>query len=187
MKNLILPLLLLSFPIIGCGNDDGQGPQLIQGPKGDPGESSNETIQLIRFTSDSSLCESESGVIVQVLKPTDLFGGTSIDSAAVICDGINGEDGEIGATGPQGPKGDPGATAPTSPYEVTQVIDPCGDAPGIYDEVFLKMANGTLIASFSDSAAGNNTRLSVLVPGSYVTTDGSNCHVVVHSDGTVTW
>lgn len=183
----ITTILISLFFLAGCGDDGKDG---AQGAKGTAGESSNQSINIIRFTSDTSVCASGSGLLIQVLNPAWLLGGTSIASEAVVCDGLNGKDGEIGATGPQGsegPQGEEGASAPASPYEVTQVIDPCGDAPGIYDEVFLKMANGTLIASFSDNAAGNNTRLSILVPGSYVTTDGSNCHVTVHNDGTVTW
>lgn len=69
---------------------------------------------------------------------------------------------------------------------IVSIIDPCGDAAGIWDEVFLQLSDGTLLASFSDNAAGQNTRFSVLTNGNYVTTDGSNCHVHV-LNGVVTW
>lgn len=65
-------------------------------------------------------------------------------------------------------------------WTIIEIVDPCGDAAGIFDEVFLRLSNGTLIASFSDSASGNNTRFSVIVDGvNYKTTDGSNCYFSV--------
>lgn len=92
---------------------------------------------------------------------------------------------------PKGPKGDagsngaPGAAAPASPYDVSSVKDPCGDAPGIYDEVLLVLANKQILVSFSDNANGNNTRFVLLPPGSYRTTDGSNCYFSTDSQGNI--
>ncbi len=63
------------------------------------------------------------------------------------------------------------------------ILDPCGDAAGIYDEVFLKLANGTVLASFSDNANGLNTRFSKLIAGTYNTTDGSNCTFSIDANG----
>jgi hypothetical protein len=148
-----------------CGDTGPQGPA---GPAGLSGEDKlpDIKIEVQRFTSDSSICVSGSGVLIEVL--TD---GT-LNSSAVVCDGTNGLDGE---------------KAVPSVYEITEIVDPCGDAPDIYDEIFLKTSNGTLIASFSDAANGNNTRFSILTPGNYVTTDGSNCHLTVNNDGTVSW
>lgn len=81
-----------------------------------------------------------------------------------------------------GAPGADGQDAPPTAYTVVEMINPCGDAPGIYDEVFLRLANGTLIASFSDSSNGNNTRFSILTAGSYVTTDGDSCYFSVDSN-----
>jgi hypothetical protein len=103
---------------------------------------------------------------------------TLIDVGVQSSDICNGAPGDAGVNGQD---------APPTAYTVTEIVDPCGDAPGIFDEVFLRMANGTIVASFSDSASGQNTRFSVLVPGNYRTTDGSNCNLTVHSDGSVTW
>lgn len=95
--------------------------------------------------------------------------------------GPAGKDGEsiVGPKGDKGEQGIPGEAA------VLEVIDPCGDAPGIYDEVILRLANGQLLASFSQNASGLNTRFSILTAGNYVTTDGSNCHFSVSLDGEV--
>lgn len=62
------------------------------------------------------------------------------------------------------------------------LVDPCGDKPGIYDEVFIRMANNTLVASFSNNVNGDYTRLSVLVAGNYSTTDGDNCSFTVNEE-----
>lgn len=90
-----------------------------------------------------------------------------------------------GAPGATGPQGQPGTPAPPTAYSVVNVIDPCGPSGGA-DEVFLELANGTLVASFSDNAAGQNTRLSILNDGSYVTSDGTNCAFTLSTDTSVT-
>lgn len=101
---------------------------------------------------------------------------------------LRGAQGSPGATGAQGPQGDQGETGPQGipgQAAVLEVLDPCGDAPGIYDEVILRLANGQLLSSFSENANGKNTRFSILTPGNYVTTDGSNCAFSVDLSGNV--
>lgn len=115
--------------------------------------------------------------------------------------GAKGDTGDTGATGAtgskgdKGDKGDTGATGATGPagssgtpagYTPVAVVDPCG-ASGGYDEVLLVLANGQILASFSDKANGENTRFSLIKPGSYVTTDGTNCYFNVDSNNNVTW
>lgn len=98
--------------------------------------------------------------------------------------------GKDGAQGPAGQQGAPGANgkdAELPAYAVTQIIDPCGDAPSVVDEVLLKMANGQFLVSFSENASGKNTRLAVLPAGTYITTDGSNCTFTITAGGNVTW
>lgn len=64
---------------------------------------------------------------------------------------------------------------------VTKLIDPCGDAPNIYDEVMMVMNNGKVVAYFED---GSDRHLSVLVPdAAYETTDGSHCRFSVNAMG----
>lgn len=92
-------------------------------------------------------------------------------------DGANGSDGSNGidgANGIDGKDGKDGLDADTT-YSVVEIIDPCGDAENVYDEVILKLGNGTYLASFSDNASGLNTRFGILPPGTYQTTDGTNC------------
>lgn len=90
-----------------------------------------------------------------------------------------------GAPGATGPQGEPGTPAPPTAFSVVNVIDPCGPSGGA-DEVFLQLANGSVVASFSDNAAGQNTRLSILNDGSYVTSDGTNCLFTVSTNTSVT-
>ena len=74
-----------------------------------------------------------------------------------------------------------GASAPVSPLSPVAIVDPCGSAPGILDEVFLRLANQRLVASFSDDVGGTNTRFAMLEPGSYITTDGDLCRFTVNA------
>lgn len=110
---------------------------------------------------------------------TDGINGTNGIDGTNGANGVDGQDGTDGVNGTNGTNGQDGAAAPASPFTPVALVDPCGDAPGIYDEVFIKMANGLLVASFSDTAAGHNTRFSILTPGSYTTTDGDNCTFTV--------
>jgi len=83
-----------------------------------------------------------------------------------VCNGMNGTD----ATG----------------FTSADLVDPCGDNPLVYDEVFLRLSDGTLVASFSDNASGRNTRFSVLIAGNYITTDGDICRFTVNANGEIT-
>lgn len=99
--------------------------------------------------------------------------------------GTPGSNGNDGANGQDGINGTDGADAPPTAYTPVALVNPCGDAAGIADEVFIQLANGQLIASYSANANGLNTRFAVLTPGTYVTTDGDNCQFTVNADGTL--
>jgi len=92
--------------------------------------------------------------------------------------GLPGKDGQS-IQGERGEAGEDGTDA------VLEVIDPCGDAPGVVDEILLRLADGRVLCSFSANASGQNTRLAILPAGSYVTTDGSSCHFTVTVNGTI--
>lgn len=76
-----------------------------------------------------------------------------------------------------------GKDAPPTAYTVVQIIDPCGKQTA-FDEVLLKLANGSILAHY---ASGSNQFLTYVTPGSFVTTDGTNCHFTVSSTGNVSW
>jgi hypothetical protein len=144
------------------GSDGAPGPQGPQGPAGADGASC--TVQAV----DAD--------------PT----GPAPNGGALISCGTTSTLVLNGAPGAPGPQGEPGTPAPPTAFSVVSVIDPCGDAPGIFDEVFLRLANGQLIASFSDDSSGTNTRLSILVDGSFMTSDGSSCAFTVSTDTSTT-
>jgi hypothetical protein len=73
-----------------------------------------------------------------------------------------------------------------TPYTIVELINPCGDAPNVYDELLLRLANGMILASFSNSTSGAYTRFSLLPAGNYMTTDGDNCLFSVTSTGAIT-
>lgn len=66
---------------------------------------------------------------------------------------------------------------------IVSIVDPCGNHPSKIDEVFLKLSTGRIVSSFSDTAAGLNTRFSLLTDGSFSTTDGTGCFFTVSGGG----
>jgi hypothetical protein len=81
--------------------------------------------------------------------------------------------------------GAPGEDAEVTQYTITQKIDPCGNAPGIFDELLLVFADGSLLATVSDNANGKNTRLAEVPDGSWTTTDDSGCNFTVSTSGSM--
>lgn len=80
---------------------------------------------------------------------------TCIDSTAVVLNGENGID------------------------AVVEIIDPCGNKPGHFDEVILRLNTGDLLAYFEE----NGKRfLSILTPGNYQTTDSQKCSFTVDNN-----
>lgn len=109
---------------------------------------------------DGSSCSVTAAVNGAIVSCTD---GTSV----VILNGTDGEDGE---------------DAPPTAYSFTEVIDPCGDSPGHLDEVLFKTYDGHIVAHYSH---GSQEFLTLIPPGSYVTTDGTSCYFTVDSNGDV--
>lgn len=67
---------------------------------------------------------------------------------------------------------------------VEEYIDPCGDSHNHYDEVILKMSDGTLLALFQQ---GQKSFLALLTEGSYQTTDHQGCNFEVSSTNEISW
>jgi hypothetical protein len=63
---------------------------------------------------------------------------------------------------------------------VVQYLDCGGDGTG-FDEIVLRTKSGKLVAYFKEN--GSREFLTLLTPGSYQTTDGSNCPFTVTADG----
>lgn len=99
---------------------------------------------------------------------TQTLSGSIIDcedgTSAVLLNGQNGLDGA---------------------HAVLEIIDPC-NKQGAFDEVLLRLSNGALLAYFTQGSF-NTSFLTLLTPGQYQTTDGTNCHFTVNSDLSVSF
>jgi hypothetical protein len=93
-------LLLSALFAASCSDVGGPGPQ---GPAG--ATASPATINLVRFTSDTSVCPSGAGVIIEVVHPSSPLGATVVEAASIVCDGSNGHDGLNGQNGQNGSPG----------------------------------------------------------------------------------
>jgi hypothetical protein len=93
----------------------------------------------------------------------------------------DGEDGAVGPTGPQGPQGEPGQNALANAIGIKGYIYPCGQEFA-NDEIFLRLTDGKILALYDGGP--HLDRLTLLAPGSYVTTDrnGAQCRVTVSAN-----
>jgi len=100
-----------------------------------------------------------------------------VDGAIISCGNSmvkikNGSDGKNGADG---------VTPLPSPYDITEIIDPCGDDPNHADEIILKLYDGSYLVYFED---GGRRFLSLLEHGkTYQTTDRQKCKFMITSNG----
>lgn len=111
--------------------------------------------------------DGESCTVVETTSGADVTCG---DTTVTIDDGQDGLDGTDGQDG---------SDAEVSPYSIVEIIDPCGDNPGEFDEVLLRLYDGTLIAYFE---SGSDRFLSEIDQGNYRTTDEQECRFSVNSE-----
>lgn len=78
-----------------------------------------------------------------------------------------------------------GRAAAVSAYTPVQAVQPCRSpgATSSFSEVLLVLGNGQVLASVSQNTAGDNTRLSFIPDGSYMTTDGASCRFSLSTSG----
>jgi len=166
--------LVFVLGMVGCGTDYYESKNLVgpQGETGATGATGSTAAPCTVITVSSAGFAPNGGALI-----------TCGLSRVLV---LNGATGQAGQAGQAGQVGEDGQDGQSSPYMITEIVDPCGDAPGIYDEVLIRIGS-MLLASFSDNANGKNTRLSLLVSGNYVTTDGSNCHFSVDNNNNVTY
>lgn len=180
--------------------DNGFNGVSVIGPKGDAGNSGaqgaigstgasgingiNGHNSIIEIANTSS-CPNQGYTLIAAVDLNDDGLIESTDSNLQSVQVCNGENGQTGAMGQAGVDGHDGTNTSITPFTPIAILDPCGNKPGVYDEVFLKLNNGTILASFSDNANGNNTRWSVLTAGNYISTDGSFCYFSVDASGSL--
>jgi hypothetical protein len=64
-----------------------------------------------------------------------------------------------------------------TPVNTVELIDPCGDKPGVLDEILLRdESTGQLLAYFEDST---HRFLAVIEDGNYITGDAQACRFTV--------
>ncbi len=176
MKSLSI-IVLLSFGFIGCHN----GPQelgkqagcIMKGTACDDGRDSNDIALSNRLSALESNMISLKGQVallellinstegdVTTLQTLSTTLQTQIDDLLIDIAVLQGYN------------------------NIVSIVDPCGNHPSKIDEVFLKLSTGHIVASFSDTAAGLNTRFSLLTDGAFSTTDGTGCTFTVSGGGT---
>lgn len=172
--------LLFALLLIGCGK-----PETLQGPAG--------VIGATGATGAAGLngvgCTVQP-VAVGAVAPN---GGAIVTCGAaqtLILNGVSGSNGTNGVNGTNGTNGLNGTNAQPSAYSIVGLIDPCGQQTQ-FDEVFLRMSSGALIASFSKDTGGTMTRLWEVRDGvNLMTTDDTNCVFSVSTSGgirTISW
>jgi len=119
----------------------------------------NALVEVVNVSS----CEAGGYTILtgQDLNADSFLNPTEVKSSVEVCNGLDAKQSSV------------------------ELIDPCGDKLGIYDEIILRLENGTLLSSFSDNTSGKNTRFSVLTEGRYMTSDGSKCFFSVDINGNI--
>lgn len=144
------------------GETGEQGPAGAPGQRGSDGNTGAPGVDGEAGTdgADGSSCSATRVINGVEISCTD---GTH----AVVIDGAPGTDGE---------------DAPPTAYSVVEMLNPCG-TQSQFDEILLKTASGKWIAHFS---SGGNQFLTVITPGTYRTTDGTNCYFTLNNDGTIT-
>ena len=126
----------------------------------------------------ATVAQCVSGGIVYSTTEKDGSGNVLSTNQAVVCNG------SVGATGAAG------QNAPVM-LGVESFIPPCGNSSSAYKEQLICFNNGSLLADFSATMSGDETRLAFIPAGSYEDTDASGCNfsVAVASNGntTVSW
>jgi hypothetical protein len=109
--------------------------------------------------------------------------------------GNNGTNGTNGVDGKDGVNGIDGTNAPPTMFTPVGLVQPCAADPmnptaaelnDVNLEVFIRLSNGLLVGSFSDTAAGANTRFEVIPPGTWASTGHTACNFTVDSNNVVT-
>jgi len=111
-------------------------------------------------------------------------GGIVLNEETPICNGTNGLNGSNGNNGNDGKDGKDGKDGIDGTNGVGNVtpIQLCPGDTAAFKEYGL-IINNQLYAVYHNNSAGH-TFLAQLSPGSYVTTNGSNCHFTYGNDGT---
>ena len=179
MKKLTVLIIAMALTItmllmLSCGRDGKIGARGEAGNSGDDGKNaSNSLVVTERVTIDSDVCESEAGVMIKSgvdLNNNSILDADEVQNYSFVCDGVRGISGENGNDGQNA---------------VVEIINPCLRAANMHNEIFLRLADGNIVCSFSDNFQGDNTHLALLYAGDFTTSDGYNCLFSVDDDLTL--
>lgn len=181
--------------VVKNGTNGTNGSAGAQGDTGSTGTAGQNGTGVVFAFTDASLDQCPAGGTLLAMARDFNANGVldPLDSGfhtTVLCNGVNGATGSQGAQGDTGVTGATGAPGTVSQFAPTTLIQPCGQASSPWKEVLLCLADGEILASFSENMAGQNTRLSLIPPGSYQDTDSSGCVFSVANAGAghmVTW
>ena len=165
MKNLLALFAVVMTAcspttIVGGPGDDIGAP----GPTGSPGRDGYNSV--VMLSPDAPSC-AQGGVTIISALDTNRSGEVELGEdqqirMATVCNGA----------------------AAQGAFASVEIMDPCGDHPTKFDEVLLRLGDGKVLVTFSDTVGGDNTRLALLQgPGSYQTTDGTNCAFSLDANG----
>lgn len=152
-KNKLLEASEISHTEVLCDGANG-----VPGGSGPAGSNGHNAVFSI-VSAPESVCANGGSIIMMALDIND-SGIYNVElpnqQSATICNGANGMNAE------------------PSPYQIVSMIKPCGDTV-TNKEVLLRLQNGQLLASVSDTVSGHNTRLAIVADGNYINTDPSAC------------
>lgn len=181
--------VLAALTMIGCGEC-----KYVTGPAGPKGDTGAVGATGTNGAAGANGADGVGCSVVQVSPGGPApFGGAIVTCASgsvLLVNGAPGADGHDGHDGTNGADGHDGADAPPTAFTIVGMIDPCG-TQGQFDEVFLVLANGKAIASFSENSNGKNTRLWEVRDGiGLQTTDDTGCVFSLQTTGhtrTISW
>lgn len=155
---------LIRRQIVCNGRDGAQGVDGIDGTDGRDG------LNMVFQTTPAALEECAAGGTTLIMAlDSDRSGSLSVTDqnfqSLSICNGADGVNGEDGSDG---------ADASLNRFSPIDVIFACGESSP-YKEVLLRLQGGQVLASFSNNAQGDMTRLALLPDGTFMNTDNSGC------------
>ncbi len=167
-RNSLLDATEISHTEVLCDGANG-----LPGAKGAAGSNGHNAV-FSAVAAPSSVCTTGGSIILMAIDIND-SGTYNINlpnqQSATICNGATG------------------MNADPSPYEIVSLIKPCGDTVA-NKEVLLRLQNGQLLASVSDTVSGYNTRLAIVNDGNYIDTDPSACSFSIATQNftrSITW
>lgn len=177
---LAILIIALAALGVGCGQPQYYRVVGVEGPKGDQGDigpmgpagSSGHSVVFNSIAVAPSCANGGRTILIAM----DVNDNLTLDVADEnlqsneICNGANGSD---------------GATPVSPPFMPTELVSFCGNVDLLWSEVGFRLANGLIVASFSENANGKNTRWTILVPRAYTTTDGYGCNFTITPTGEI--